>query len=164
MFIYFAVVILCINKHVFAEDIPGCDYFDTVDLTESHKFENGSYQYGDLLIPKEQIGYYSKQYLFNGEEEDVPEHPRGCVCHIQSCIRLCCELDQVLVDGERKCESASNKVATETMVSITLDNGTKVQKHIREFTILQKLPVPCEKHIHLDPEENPTHNWTLFEV
>lgn len=164
MFIYFAVVIICINKHVFGGDIPGCDYFNTVDLTNIQQLENGSYLYEDIMIPKEQVGYYSKQYFFDGEEEDVPEHPRGCVCHNKPCIRMCCDLGQVLVNGQRKCESAFDKIETETMVSLTLDNGTAVRRHIREFTILKHLPVPCEKHLHLNPEENPGHDWTLFEV
>ncbi|TDG38143.1 hypothetical protein AWZ03_015435, partial [Drosophila navojoa] len=33
-----------------AAEIPGCDYSDTVDLSQSKRLPNGSYQYEKLII------------------------------------------------------------------------------------------------------------------
>ncbi|XP_060645292.1 probable G-protein coupled receptor Mth-like 11 [Drosophila nasuta] len=112
----------------------GCDYFDTVDLTNSIKFDNGSYQYEDVLIPKEKTREYDYQILFNGDYETVPKHIRGCVCHLKTCIRFCCYPKQLLLKDINDLE----------------------------FIVQQHLPVPCHDHKYLEPD-NPDHAWTLYE-
>ncbi|KAM8717796.1 hypothetical protein ACLKA7_004492 [Drosophila subpalustris] len=49
-----------------AEEIPNCDYFDTVDLTGIEKLSNGSYNYEGVMIPPEQTGTYNYKILFEG--------------------------------------------------------------------------------------------------
>lgn len=49
-------VIISVILTEISSDIPGCDYFDTVDLSNSTKLENGSYIYENILIPKEKLG------------------------------------------------------------------------------------------------------------
>lgn len=144
-------------------DIPGCDYFDTVDLSNIKKFENGSYKYEDVLIPKEYVGEYDYEVLFNGNEESVPRHTRGCVCKVKSCIRFCCHPQKMLVYGDRTCENYASNFSYETVLNITLNNGEQIEKNIMEFTVQQHLPVPCAKHDYLD-DTNIYQNWTLFEV
>lgn len=161
-FVNLAIWSLVIAK--VAGDIPGCDYFDTVDLTNSVPFENGSYLYDGILIPNERVGKYATATFFNDEKQEVAEHTRGCVCQDKPCIRMCCPLGQVLVRGQRRCEDAAYWLKSETLFNITLKNGISIKKDIQEYTLLKDLPIPCENHLYLDTAWNPTHNWTLFEV
>ncbi|KAL7732711.1 hypothetical protein ACLKA6_005860 [Drosophila palustris] len=142
--------------------IPDCDYFDTVGLTDSKQFPNGSYLYGKVIIPKEQTAEYDYEILADGERMDVPKHLRGCACKLGTCIRFCCQKNQVLVDDERQCsEAISEEIKYDPFVDITLNNGTEVRRHVlNEFIVQHDLPVPCSGHFHLDPLND---KWTLFE-
>ncbi|XP_064538273.1 probable G-protein coupled receptor Mth-like 11 isoform X2 [Drosophila montana] len=143
-------------------DLPGCDYFDTVDLTNSHKFENGTYLYEDILIPKEKVDLYDYQILFNGEREKVLEHTRGCACEIKSCVRFCCDPQKLLVKGEGKCEGNIN-LNYSSFLNITMHDGTEVEKDVMEFIVQKHLPVPCKDHLLVNAAGNEKHGWTLFE-
>lgn len=145
-------------------NIPGCDYFDTVDLTNSHPIDNGSYLYDGILIPKEKVGNFTKQIFFDGEEQYVPEHIRGCVCQDKPCIRFCCEPHLELVDKERTCRNIHNGIRYVNSINITLDNGNELERNFQNFTILKDLPIPCKNHFHLDTEWFAHQKWTLFEV
>lgn len=142
-----------------AGSIPDCDYFDTVDLTHSHRFDNGSYLYEGLLISKEQVGNYSKLHLFDSEDLDVPEHPRGCVCRDKPCIRFCCELDDY---GKRICKNTENGEQFVSSVKITLDNGNDEETDLKDFTILRH--ITCKGFSHLEKEWSSSQKWKLFKV
>ncbi|XP_062123245.1 probable G-protein coupled receptor Mth-like 11 [Drosophila sulfurigaster albostrigata] len=140
----------------------GCDYFDTVDLTNSIKFENGSYQYEDVLIPKEKTREYDYQILFNGDYETVPKHIRGCVCHLKTCIRFCCNPKQLLLKGKRTCEDIDKNIHYDMLLNITYNETLTKDINDLEFIVQQHLPVPCHDHFYLEPD-NPDHAWTLYE-
>ncbi|XP_034114801.1 probable G-protein coupled receptor Mth-like 11 isoform X2 [Drosophila albomicans] len=140
----------------------GCDYFDTVDLTNSIKFENGSFQYEDVLIPKEKTGEYNYQILFNGDYETVPKHIRGCVCHLKTCIRFCCNPKQLLLKGKRTCEDIDKNIHYNMLLNITYNETLTKTISDLEFMVQQHLPVPCRDHNYLEPD-NPDHAWTLYE-
>lgn len=147
--------------------IPGCDYFDTVKLTESHKFPNGSYLYEKLIIPPELTGEYDYEILVDGEKVDVAKHLRGCACKLGTCIRFCCPRNLRLVADERKCGVDNNQIIIkyDAIVELTLFNGSQVKKHLLdEFIIQEDLPVPCSGHFYLDANLYENHGWTLFEV
>lgn len=146
-------------------DISGCDYFDTVELKESQKFENGSYLYEKLIIPAEQTGEYDYEILVDGEKVEVLRHVRGCACKLGNCIRFCCHRNLMLVSDARKCGGDINKtVEFDPYVDLTLSDGSQVKRHIlNELIIQQDLPVPCSGHFYLDANQYDTHGWTLFE-
>ncbi|XP_034480802.1 G-protein coupled receptor Mth-like isoform X1 [Drosophila innubila] len=146
-------------------DIPECDYFDTVKLTDSVKFPNGSYLYENIIIPKEQTGEYDYEILVDGVKVDVPKHLRGCACKLGTCIRFCCQKNLVLVDDERACEKyTSAELKYDPFVNVTLNNGTEVRRHVlNEFIVQHDLPVPCTGHFHLDALNDETKSWKLFE-
>ncbi|XP_070063049.1 probable G-protein coupled receptor Mth-like 11 isoform X3 [Drosophila virilis] len=158
----FALGILSALIAAIMADISGCDYFDTVDLTNSHKFENGTYLYEDILIPKEKVGLYDYQILFNGDREPVPEHTRGCACQIKSCVRFCCDPQKLLVKGEGICEGNIN-LNYSSILNITMHDGAEVEKDVMEFIVQKHLPVPCNDHLMLNAAGNENHGWTLFE-
>lgn len=147
-------------------EIPGCDYFDTVDLSGSVKFPNGSFLFEKLIIPQEDTGEYAYEILADGEKVDVPKHLRGCACKLGNCIRFCCPKNLVLASDERKCmEYTSAELKYDPFVNITLNNGTEVKRHVlNEFIVQQNLPVPCALHYHLDALNDIQMGWKLFEV
>ncbi|XP_032595437.2 G-protein coupled receptor Mth, partial [Drosophila grimshawi] len=146
-------------------DIPECDYFDTVDLRESTRYPNGSFQYENLIIPAEQTGEYDYEILVDGEKESVKKHLRGCACKLGACVRFCCHKNLFLVQDQRTCSGdISRAVDFDPYVSITQSDGKQVIKHILDDFIVQRhLPVPCAAHHHMDAENDKNHNWTLFE-
>ncbi|KAH8283271.1 hypothetical protein KR054_002027, partial [Drosophila jambulina] len=78
-------------------EIAGCDFFDTVNLTESWKYPNSSYLYeGHLLIPAELTAEYDHTELQNGTRVPVKSHMRGCACRLKTCLRFCCQVDETL--------------------------------------------------------------------
>ncbi|KAH8412088.1 hypothetical protein KR222_010209, partial [Zaprionus bogoriensis] len=97
------LMLLCMLTAIKAEEIPECDYFDTVDLTGSKQLPNGSYEFQGAIIPHDQTGTYNYKILFEGTRTPVKEHTRGCVCKLKPCIRYCCHRHRLDADDERKC-------------------------------------------------------------
>ncbi|KRG07648.1 G-protein coupled receptor Mth isoform X2 [Drosophila mojavensis] len=159
------LLIMLATAGIAAAEIPGCDYFDTVDLSQSERLPNGSYQYEKLIIPASLVGEYDYEILEKGHRESVARHLRGCACHLGTCIRFCCHRNLFLVDGERKCDGDTSKaIEFDPIINITLNDGTQVRRHVlRDFIIQQDLPVPCASHLYLDAENDESHQWTLFE-
>ncbi|XP_032290197.1 G-protein coupled receptor Mth isoform X1 [Drosophila virilis] len=159
------LVLTLLFLEIVAAQIPGCDYFDTVDLSHSPKLSNGSYQYEGLVIPPEQTGEYDFEILADGEKESVPRHLRGCACRLGSCIRFCCHRNLFLDRNERTCSGDIAKaVDYDPYVNISLANGTQVRRHVlKDFIVQQDLPVPCSEHFHLDALNDESHGWTLME-
>lgn len=147
-----------------AADIIDCDFFDTVDLTHSFKFENGSYRYEDVIIPARLIGAYDYRILYGGSREKVPKHIRGCICKLKPCIRLCCH-HKKLMNSTECSNDVDEELAYNYALNITLRTGKVAKKHImNEMIIQQDLPIPCQIHYHLDAELYAEDMWTLFEV
>ncbi|KAH8397714.1 hypothetical protein KR215_010481 [Drosophila sulfurigaster] len=142
--------------------IEKCDYLDTVDLTYSRKFENGSYLYEDILIPKEETGEYNYQILFNGKTEIIPNHIRGCICHLKTCIRFCCNPNQTLVQDKRECGNVDQNLDYNSFLNITYNETQIKHVDVLKLMVQQHLPVPCDDHLALNPD-NPNHEWTLYE-
>lgn len=155
--------ILCAIIAEMAGDIPNCDYFDTVNLTNSLKFTNGSYRYEDIIIPKEKVGQYNYQISYDGEREPVLEHTRGCACQIKSCVRFCCHPQKLLIYKEQRCGDVISNLSYNSVLKITTNDGLEIEKNISEFVVQRHLPVPCSAHIALDPSDK-NNAWTLFEV
>lgn len=165
MWIQFVLSLLLVDFAIPA-DIPGCNYFDTVDLSKNEKLPNGSYIYENVVIPAEQTGIYDYEILSDGEAVSVAPHLRGCACKEGTCIRFCCHRNLFLVEDERTCSGdITTAVDYDPIVKVTLNNGSVVTKHIlNDFVVQQDLPVPCSAHFSLNPEVDPDLEWTLFEV
>ncbi|KAM8709467.1 hypothetical protein ACLKA7_016298 [Drosophila subpalustris] len=161
MWIFYLLLTVSITN----AEIPDCDFFDTVGLTDSNQFPNGSYLYGKVIIPKEQTGEYDYEILADGERVDVPKHLRGCACKLGTCIRFCCPKNLMLVKDERRCSGDLNKMVDfDLFVELVVPNGSRVRKHLVDELIIQEdLPVPCSGHFYLDGSQYDRDGFTLFE-
>ncbi|KAH8331182.1 hypothetical protein KR067_012539, partial [Drosophila pandora] len=145
------------------EDIPDCDFFDTVNLTGSLKLANGSYQYENLIIPAALTGDYDYEIDFDGQRRPVQSHVRGCACQLRSCVRLCCHHKQLL-DANQCAEAEEQDLPFDYSLNITQRDGRVRTVHILEdMVVQQELPLPCNFHYSLNAESSEDDNWTLFE-
>lgn len=143
-----------------SKEIPDCAYFDTVDLTGSKSFPDGSYEYAGVHIPVDQIGTFNYKILFEGTSLTVPEHRRGCVCKFKPCIRYCCHRHRFDTADDRKCIDEFRDFA----VNITLEDGNRRESMILDHFVIQLgIPIKCNDSFHLWPQEK-DYNWQLYEV
>uniref|UniRef100_A0A0A1WU16 G-protein coupled receptor Mth2 n=1 Tax=Zeugodacus cucurbitae TaxID=28588 RepID=A0A0A1WU16_ZEUCU len=169
-FFHLYIVIFLMNTHYVLSNIPNCPFGDTVELTDAHRLDNGSYRYEGVLVPPLLTGYYEYIELYNGEQHEVPRHLRGCVCQIKNCFKLCCALGKALyrVNPETVvCRELSEEWKYSPYVNITLSNGSKILKNALEEFVVQ-VGQPCEigfilqPHKYLDDQFNLYENGTLL--
>ncbi|XP_011201378.2 probable G-protein coupled receptor Mth-like 3 [Bactrocera dorsalis] len=145
--------------------IPNCAFEDTVDLTGSERFSNGSYLYEGVLVPPHLIGTYDYIQLYDGEHQKVPRHLRGCACQIKNCFKLCCnrwKTLQVNTDFLWECAESSKEYGYTPYVNITSSNDRVVLKNaLKDFLV--QVGLPCEDGYKLNSVKDPRDNWTLYE-
>ncbi|KAH8383708.1 hypothetical protein KR009_010134, partial [Drosophila setifemur] len=145
-----------------AKDIPNCEFLDTVNITGSFRFPNGSYKYEDLIIPPELTGVYDYKIQYGGDSESVPNHTRGCVCKLKPCIRFCCHHKQFLVNGVCV-KDIDNTIPYNYTMDITKSDGKVNKMHVlNDMVAQQDLHLPCAILYHLDRDFE-WDNWTLYE-
>ncbi|XP_062123336.1 G-protein coupled receptor Mth-like [Drosophila sulfurigaster albostrigata] len=133
-----------------AEDSQECGYFDTVDLSDSQRRDDGSYLYNDILIPSEKVQEYSYRITVFDSNKTVDPYMRGCLCHIKSCVLLCCEPTNLM----------QNKIS----LNMTLINGTESQVDVRnEFVVQVKYEIPCDVLDDPNYNEQTQPDWKLFQ-
>ncbi|XP_046801555.1 probable G-protein coupled receptor Mth-like 3 isoform X2 [Lucilia cuprina] len=114
---------------------PKCSYENTVNLTNHHKFQNGSFLYQGKIIPPEIIALYDYAVLW-GTNKSVPLHVRGCICDKYPCIRLCCEKDEYFDEITKKCEKLRKDIVMIWQLRIEGVVGKfKVSDILNEFVI-----------------------------
>ncbi|XP_011179744.1 probable G-protein coupled receptor Mth-like 2 [Zeugodacus cucurbitae] len=136
------IVIYLLDCHRVLTEIPHCAFEDTVNITASRKFPNGSYSYQNVLVPKHLTGNYSYIELYDGNRKTVEKHLRGCVCQLKPCVKFCChEKERVtLTNGRLQC-SKWKKINYSPFLNITLQNGYKRKMNIlTEFVVQQGIP------------------------
>nr|XP_016994494.2 probable G-protein coupled receptor Mth-like 3 [Drosophila takahashii] len=161
----FATVILLL-AHKTTADIPDCDFYDTVDISNGQKFPNGSYLHDGLLIPANLVGEYSFRTLPDGSKEAVSSHVRGCVCKLKPCIRFCCSHYHKIDDSVCSDEMSKDELKSHNpYMNVTLNDGTVAKRHFREDLIVQSdLPMPCgEDKMSWIDHRLPGNGFKLFE-
>uniref|UniRef100_T1PGE5 Methuselah n=1 Tax=Musca domestica TaxID=7370 RepID=T1PGE5_MUSDO len=146
--------------------IPKCAFEDTVDLTKSQKFNNGSYLYEDILITPDQINIYDYEEIYQGIRLPREPHPRACLCQGQrNCVRFCCHpARELIANYSRRCsdEMLQKELEYDPYINVTLNNGSVVSKHVtKEFTVIQG--VPCAGAYALAPQYDEEDSWVIFE-
>ncbi|XP_037808272.1 probable G-protein coupled receptor Mth-like 3 isoform X2 [Lucilia sericata] len=120
---------------------PKCAYENTVNLTNHHKYQNGSFLYQGKIIPPEILALYDYAVLW-GTKKSVPLHVRGCICDKYPCIRLCCEKDEYFDEITKKCEKLRNDILMIWQLRIEgLVGKFKVSDILNEFII--EIGLPC---------------------
>ncbi|XP_054084759.1 G-protein coupled receptor Mth2 isoform X1 [Zeugodacus cucurbitae] len=148
-------------------DIPDCVFEDTVNLTASTKFSNGSYLYEEVLVPPQLIAEYNYIELYEGVRKPVERHTRGCVCKIKQCVKFCChpraEMYLTSEDSAPQCEEVLNeKLTYSPYVNVTLRNNSRVVMHMLDEFVVQQ-GIPCEGGYMLMPHKYEEDQWELFE-
>lgn len=135
---------ICILFFIFsfcnAQDIPNCNFEDTVDLTNAQKLANGSYLYGNnVLVTPDQVGIYNYEELYDGERVPIEPHPRGCVCKERNCIRFCCHHTKEEIKLKtRQCSTLKEERTYVPHINVLTTNGTVQRRNVFEgFTIIQ---------------------------
>ncbi|XP_018801466.1 PREDICTED: G-protein coupled receptor Mth2-like, partial [Bactrocera latifrons] len=164
------IVIYLLNCHGVLSNIPNCAFEDTVNITASQKFPNGTYSYVDLLVPPHLIGCYDYIELFGGERKLVEQHLRGCVCQLKRCIKFCCDprakMSRLYANSPAKCEPIRDDTIGDInyspFLNITLHNGTQRAMNILTEFVMQR-GLPCESGKMLAPHQRDLERWELFE-
>ncbi|XP_060650194.1 probable G-protein coupled receptor Mth-like 11 [Drosophila nasuta] len=148
LIIRYALLILGVLLVAVAEDSQECGYFDTVDLRDSQRLDNGSYLYKHISIPSDKVHEYHDQITITNRMKLVEPYMRGCLCHIKPCVLLCCE---------------PKKYIRNLSVNVTLLNGKESQIDVindLEFVMQIRYKMSCD--IFEDPEYYDP-NWKLFQ-
>ncbi|EDW40659.1 GM24963 [Drosophila sechellia] len=69
----FCTILLLIFADNSKADIPGCNYFNTVDISNIER-QNDSYLYDDILIPASLTGYYEFREFGDGSIRPIKRH------------------------------------------------------------------------------------------
>ncbi|EDV45194.2 probable G-protein coupled receptor Mth-like 3 [Drosophila erecta] len=157
-------VLLLLMQNSIAE-IPGCDFYDTVDISKAQRFSNGTYLYEGLLIPAHLTAEYDFKLLANGSSERVATHVRGCVCQLRPCIRFCCPPYHKMRMSKCKGDMSKDDMDRhDPFVNLTLRDGSVVKRHFKEDLIVQSdLDLPGCPKMHFLDHEMPGNGFTLFE-
>ncbi|KAH8406401.1 hypothetical protein KR009_003029 [Drosophila setifemur] len=127
VFVEFIVALLILEKS--KADIPNCDYYDTVPLSDDQRFGNGSYLFKGLLIPAHLTGHYNFRVMPNNSKESVKNHRRGCACQLRQCINFCCNYNRH--SKEDKCRETLEKEISRIhfYMNVTFKNGSVARLH-----------------------------------
>ena len=121
-----------------------CNFANTVNITDGHRFKNGSYKFDNIIYDE---GFY-KSYDFiiqkNHEKETVETHIRGCLCAIKSCIRRCKDYEN----------HDHIKVYNEQDVEQTIALGNNTDNHIMTHS-------PCDTMYALDDADD---KWIFYKA
>ncbi|XP_043641485.1 probable G-protein coupled receptor Mth-like 3 isoform X1 [Drosophila teissieri] len=160
----FTAFVLLLMQNTNAE-IPGCDFYDTVDISKAQRFSNGSYLYEGLLIPAHLTAEYDFKLLPDHSRERVASHVRGCACRLRPCIRFCCPDYHKMQKGQCYGDMSKDELDRhDPFVNVTLSDGSVVKRHFKEDIIVQSdLAKPeCSSMYYLN-HEMPGNGFTLFE-
>ncbi|XP_070852890.1 probable G-protein coupled receptor Mth-like 7 [Drosophila suzukii] len=148
---WFCIVIFSIALKKSSAEIPGCDFQDTVDISNA-AIQNDTYIYDGLKIPADLVGEYRTRQLIDGSTVPVQSHLRACICQLpRPCVRFCCFQDNLLdqdecSDGLR--EVIARKKPYLDLYYMNLDNMTVTsRKHYlhSEITVLRTQSLGCKE-------------------
>ncbi|EDV50385.2 uncharacterized protein Dere_GG14912 [Drosophila erecta] len=158
--IFCTVLLLIFTNHSNA-DIPDCNYYDTVDISNVER-QNDSYLYDDIRIPASLTGDYEYKQYRDLSREPVKKHLRACVCSLRPCIRICCPAKYILANG--KCgDGLQEELARyESYIYLTSMNLTIDERvPLTEMTIIRDHFLACDEMMHLTDEYDYLEDGTL---
>ncbi|KAH8350007.1 hypothetical protein KR084_011210 [Drosophila pseudotakahashii] len=150
-FKFFVIIVILTIVRNSSANIPNCDYFDTVDISDLQRV-NDTYIYQGLEIPSNLIAEYNYTELRYGSKEPVKTHLRACVCKVMPCVRICCPRKNMLANG-----TCFNKEITLNMTDITLEDleSNKIQNVglINKYFRLRDKFEMCDKMLSLNEDD-----------
>ncbi|XP_065360937.1 G-protein coupled receptor Mth2-like isoform X2 [Calliphora vicina] len=138
-----------------------CFFFQTVNVTDDQRFDNGSYLHEGVLIPHQYIAVYNYIYTDPVTAVKVTPHLRGCICKVKSCINFCCPFGKLYSANESSCVDAHNDFEWPTTLNMTLSDGS-----LKTVNIFQQYAIvhfrPCNPMYALEPQREPEDAWNIF--
>ncbi|XP_043649694.1 probable G-protein coupled receptor Mth-like 7 [Drosophila teissieri] len=158
----FCTVLLLIFARKSKADIPDCNYYDTVDISNVER-QNDSYLYDDIPIPASLTGDYEYKMVVR---LTIPakRHLRACVCKLWPCIRICCPAKYTLANG--KCGDGLQEELARLKSYIYLTSATNLSTKTRvpltEMAIIRDQFLDCDEMVHLTDEFTYVENGSLY--
>uniref|UniRef100_A0A1I8NK33 Methuselah N-terminal domain-containing protein n=1 Tax=Musca domestica TaxID=7370 RepID=A0A1I8NK33_MUSDO len=127
-------------------------------------YDNGSYSYQNIIIPKANVSIYEYRLEFLDTRRPVPGHPRACVCgprhHGKYCIKLCCEPGEFYNETSLSCmEIPRYQNVPSEMTIMAEDYEQKLVNVFQKFTY--QVGLPCDKPKVLSSDLD---TWDILEV
>ncbi|EDW93843.1 probable G-protein coupled receptor Mth-like 7 [Drosophila yakuba] len=158
----FCTVLLFIFARNSKADIPECNYFDTVDISNVER-QNDSYLYDDIPIPANLTGDYDYK-MFGRLRMPDEKRLRACVCKLRPCIRICCPIKYTLANG--KCvdglQEELARLKSYIYLTSATDLSTKTRVPLTEMAIIRDQFLPCDEMVQLKDEFTYVENGTLL--
>ncbi|XP_016964774.1 probable G-protein coupled receptor Mth-like 7 [Drosophila biarmipes] len=149
---WFCIVIFAIILRKSSAEIPGCDFQDTVNISNAET-QNDEYVYDGLRISADLIGEYTSVQLINGSTVPVPRHLRACICRLRTCVRFCCVMENSTAPDECS-DGLTEEIAREKpflnlyhMNENNMSVTTKKQYLHSDLTVLRTQTLGCEVHV-----------------
>ncbi|XP_043649736.1 probable G-protein coupled receptor Mth-like 7 [Drosophila teissieri] len=159
--IYCTVLLLIFARNSKA-DIPDCNYFDTVDISNVER-QNDSYLYDDILIPASLTGDYEYK-MFGRLTMPAKKHLRACVCKLRPCIRICCPAKYTLANGKCGDGLQEELARLESYIYLTsaTNLSTKTRVPLTEMAIIRDQFLACDEMVHVTDEFAYVENGSLY--
>lgn len=157
------VLILFHAAHGIMQDnfnVP-CKYLDSINITNGKKNTDGSITFDGIRFGRGDYGLYDYVIVNGNTRNPAQPHLRGCPCKKKPCVSLCCPRGSIYSNeaGCMKPETFS------TPTEIWNDkNVTATVEMFEHFGYVQNKPCDAEGFTEMDPEQNPTDVWYLYNV
>ncbi|XP_020818542.1 G-protein coupled receptor Mth-like [Drosophila serrata] len=116
--------------HTIKADIPGCHFYETVNISSSQRLPNGSYVYQGLEVPEPLTGEYNYIRSELGYNKTVKSHLRGCVCQLKPCIWICCRFQDMGPNEECNDGLMKELARIKPFLNVTLSNGSVAENNL----------------------------------
>lgn len=87
--------------------LNSCEFYNSINITDGVINADQSITHNHVNYSIFQYKDFDYIYDDNNTQVNVPEHKRGCVCLVKTCIRLCCIKGQKYNFENKKCERDS---------------------------------------------------------
>lgn len=124
--------LISINCERLNNQLP-CDFLDSINITDGIHRNDQSITFNNITFTRDQYGYVNE----NGTDRS---YPRGCICNLKQCVRLCCSYGEILTsDPQKRCQPHYKATDFEDEV-LTDDETTKNQFKNKRFSYVHDRP------------------------
>lgn len=96
----FLIILTSVLVYFFMKVKVECHFYNSIDITGSHEFPNGSHKFENNIFYLEYIKEFDFIMVNGTQKVQVDSHLRGCVCAFKSCIRTCTPFDNITIYNE----------------------------------------------------------------
>lgn len=156
------ILYIILRENLGSVDGRKCSYADTINITDSYVFENGSYLYHNETLTPDLVDTYDYEILYSGKKHPVPQHKRACICHIKRCINFCSVNISLHYN---RISIANSDLSIIFDVNVMLENSDVIELNLVEDFEHNILNGFCSDSYPLSMETgDDNYAWTLFEV